>query len=72
MATWEHIVNDAGIVTRDNIARCCFACNASKGTKDLRVWLKSEYCRSHGITEDSVADVVRRALVLGPSLQADG
>ena len=22
MATWEHIINDAGIVTRENIARC--------------------------------------------------
>lgn len=36
-ATWEHIVNDARIVTRENIARCCAACNSSKGTKDLSV-----------------------------------
>ena len=32
VATWEHIINDASIVTRENIARCCFACNSSKGT----------------------------------------
>ena len=23
VATWEHIINDAQIITRDNIARCC-------------------------------------------------
>lgn len=27
VATWEHIINDASIVTRENIARCCVACN---------------------------------------------
>jgi hypothetical protein len=33
--SWEHIVNDATIVTRDNIALCCIGCNASKGAKDV-------------------------------------
>lgn len=35
VATWEHIINDASIVTRENIALCCVACNSSKGTKRL-------------------------------------
>jgi 5-methylcytosine-specific restriction endonuclease McrA len=35
VGTWEHIINDASIVTRENIARCCSACNSSKGTKAL-------------------------------------
>ena len=61
-ATWEHIINDASIVTRENIARCCAACNSSKGTKDLVDWLQSAYCRTHGIAEDTVADVAKRAL----------
>ena len=61
-ATWEHIINDASIVTRENIARCCVACNASKGTKKLSVWLQSNYCKARGITKDSVADIVKRAL----------
>jgi len=60
--TWEHIVNDARIVNRHNIARCCAACNASKGAKDLALWLQSDYCRSRGISEETVADVVKRAL----------
>jgi len=30
LATWEHIINDENIVTRENIARCCAACNSSK------------------------------------------
>ena len=62
-ATWEHIINDAKIITRNNIARCCFSCNSSKGTKKLAHWLESDYCKSRGITKDSVAEVVRQALV---------
>jgi hypothetical protein len=60
--TWEHIVNDARIINRENIARCCCSCNASKGGKDLANWLKSDYCKTRGITEDTVAEVVKRAL----------
>jgi hypothetical protein len=67
-ASWEHIVNDARIVTAWNIARCCVGCNASKGTKALSEWLESRYCRTRGITRESVAPVVRAALVLA----ADG
>jgi len=62
VATWEHIINDASIVTRENIARCCFSCNASKGTKTLPVWLESNYCKKRGITKDTVAEVVRKSL----------
>ena len=62
VASLEHIVNDASIVTRENIALCCTACNASKGTKDLSDWLNSEYCRKNGITEETVADIARSAL----------
>ena len=60
--SWEHIVNDARIVTRENIVRCCMPCNASKGTKDLSVWLGSAYCRQKGITNQTVAEVVQNAL----------
>ena len=62
LATWEHIINDARIVTRENLARCCAACNSSKGTKTLADWLQSDYCKRRGINEDSVAEVVREAL----------
>ena len=60
--SWEHIVNDARIINRENIARCCVSCNASKGANDLAIWLESNYCRKHGITKDTVAEVVKRAL----------
>lgn len=60
--SWEHIVNDSRIITRDNIARCCIACNASKGTKSLDVWLESNYCKSRGITKHTIAEVARKAL----------
>lgn len=65
--SWEHIVNDARIVTRQNIARCCMSCNASKGAKELRTWLASDYCSRKGITESVVAQVVRDALIQSPS-----
>lgn len=60
--SWEHIVNDVTIVTAHNIARCCLSCNASKGAKDLRVWLLSTYCQRKGVTEALVAAVVRQHL----------
>ena len=62
VATWEHIINDASIVTRENIARCCAACNSSKGTRNLSDWIQSSYCRKRGINEATVADVVKKAL----------
>jgi len=61
-ATREHIINDETIITKENIARCCSSCNSSKGTKDFSVWINSKYCRDRGITEESVAEIVKIAL----------
>jgi len=66
--TWEHIVNDSKIVNRDNIARCCVSCNSSKGAKDLVDWLESGYCRRRGISGNTVADVVKRAIACPPKI----
>ena len=60
--SWEHIINDAGIVSRENIARCCISCNASKGAKPLVLWLGSSYWVRWGISPTTVAAVVRAAL----------
>ena len=60
--SWEHIINDARIVTLENISRCCVSCNASKGSKDLSDWLESDYCKKKNITYNTVADVVKKAL----------
>ena len=60
--SWEHIVNDARIITRENIALCCRSCNSSKGVKLLSIWLDSAYCKRRGINRDTVAVVVRNAL----------
>ena len=60
--SWEHIINDARITTRENIARCCIGCNASKGVKSLAAWLESKYCRARGIDRRSVAMVVQIAV----------
>jgi hypothetical protein len=62
VATWEHLINDASIITIENIARCCVACNSSKGTKSLKAWMRSDYCKAHGINENTVSDVVKKAL----------
>jgi hypothetical protein len=63
VATWEHIINDASIVTRENIARCCVACNSSKGAKQLSIWIESNYCKMHGINRETVAEVIKVALL---------
>lgn len=63
--SWEHIVNDASIITRDNIALCCRACNASKGQKRVSDWLSSTYCKRHGISQDNIADVAKKAVEQG-------
>ncbi len=60
--SWEHIVNDASIVTEWNIALCCISCNASKGAKDLPAWLASKYCLLRGINTESIAPVAKLAL----------
>ena len=70
VATWEHIINDASIVTRENIARCCVACNSSKGTKELSDWIQSSYCKRRGISATTVADVVKTELKQVPEAHA--
>ena len=67
--SWEHIVNDIRINSIDNISLCCMSCNASKGAKLLEVWLQTEYCKRNGITEDSVAKVVKDAIKNPPKLK---
>jgi hypothetical protein len=62
LASWEHIINDARIVTRENIALCCRSCNASKGQKTLSAWLTTAYCAGKGITPTSIAEVARKIL----------
>ena len=62
VATWEHIINDASIITRENIAQCCVACNSSKGTKKLSERIQSSYCKKRGISKDTVAEIVKEAL----------
>jgi 5-methylcytosine-specific restriction endonuclease McrA len=61
--SWEHIVNDIRVNGIDNIALCCMSCNASKGAKFLEDWLKSDYCNAKGITENTVAQVVKNVIL---------
>jgi hypothetical protein len=61
-ASWEHIINDARIITPGNIALCCISCNASKGNRTLSEWLKSRYCQRRAITRESIAEVAKAAL----------
>jgi hypothetical protein len=69
--SWEHIINDESIVTRQNIVLCCVGCNASKGTKPLKLWLQSTYCRERGITETSVAPIIQEALALAGGVNSE-
>ncbi|MFG6687997.1 HNH endonuclease [Mariniflexile sp. HNIBRBA6329] len=67
--SWEHIVNDIRINGADNIALCCMSCNASKGAKLLKIWLDSKYCKDKGITKETVALVVKKAIKNPPELK---
>lgn len=60
--SWEHIINDIRISTIDNIALCCVGCNSSKGSKLLKDWIHSKNAIKRGISMDSIAEVVKRAL----------
>ena len=64
-ASWEHIINDASIITKENICLCCRGCNASKGQKQLSVWLTTAYCKARGITPESVAPIIKQAIANG-------
>lgn len=64
-ASWEHIINDANIITRENIALCCRGCNASKGQKSVSAWLSTKYCKERGITPESVAQIIKLAMANG-------
>ena len=68
-ATWEHIINDAKIINRENIALCCCSCNASKGAIKISYWLTSDYCKRKNITVESVAPIVKQALDNPPDLK---
>lgn len=60
--SWEHIINDIMIKGIDNIALCCRSCNASKGSKTLKDWLESSYCKNKGIDKYNIALVARKHL----------
>ena len=60
--SWEHIINDVKIITRENIALCCCSCNASKGQKELSVWIDSKYCQEKNINKDTVAPIIKQAI----------
>lgn len=62
VATWEHIINDATLINRANIARCCGSCNSSKGAKTLSDWLETSYCKQRGINRSTVAEIAQQAL----------
>ena len=64
-ASWEHIINDEKIITRGNIALCCCGCNASKGQKQVSIWLQSTYCKERGITHEAVAPIIKHAIANG-------
>ena len=63
--SWEHIINDASIITRENICLCCRGCNASKGQKRLSDWLLTNYCKERGINADAVAPIIKKAIENG-------
>lgn len=42
------------------IAMCCGSCNSSRGSKSLRDWFGSDYCKDKGISYGTVSAVVKK------------
>lgn len=68
-ASWEHIINDARIISKDNIALCCCGCNSSKGQKKLSDWLLEAKRRAEELDNGAVQtvsgdDVMKKARAL--------
>ncbi|MBQ6057308.1 MAG: HNH endonuclease [Treponema sp.] len=61
-STIEHIDNNVNNISLNNIVLCCRSCNSSKGNKNLKDWLNSEYCRINNISCNTVADVIKNCL----------
>ncbi len=61
--SWEHIINNIKINGVENIALCCHSCNSSKGSKILKDWLSSNYCKNKGINASNVALIVKEHLI---------
>ena len=60
--TIEHFNNDGPFDKLFNIDMCCWGCNSSKGVKNLLEWLDSPYFKRKGISQRTVAEVVREYL----------
>lgn len=41
------------------VAMCCFSCNSSRGSRPIKLWFKTQYCKDKNITIDSVSSVVK-------------
>ncbi len=41
------------------IAICCSSCNSSRGSKSLRDWFRTNYCRDNKISYATVSQIVR-------------
>jgi 5-methylcytosine-specific restriction endonuclease McrA len=63
--SWEHIINDETIITRENIALCCRGCNSSKGQKSVSDWLTTTYCKERNINFRTVAPIIQQAIENG-------
>ncbi|OHB02745.1 MAG: hypothetical protein A3F53_02510 [Candidatus Zambryskibacteria bacterium RIFCSPHIGHO2_12_FULL_48_10] len=46
------------------VAICCGSCNSSRSDKELLDWFKTPYCLERNINEETVADPVKRYLLL--------
>lgn len=61
-ASWEHIINNSKIITRENIVLCCCGCNSSKGQKNLLEWLNTEYCKKNNINRNTVSPFIKKII----------
>jgi hypothetical protein len=61
-ATIEHLNHLPPWDDPTTIAICCAGCNSRRSNLTHAAWFATDYCRSRGISEESVAETVRNFL----------
>ena len=50
----------------ETVAICCWSCNSSRGNKPILKWFDSRYCVDKDINIKTVADVVKKYVLVNP------
>jgi len=59
---WDESWNEIRL-SENNLAICCFGCNASRGQLSLYKWFESPYCTDRKINKNTVTSPVKKFIL---------